>query len=502
MYSVLLVDDEENVLKILKTTIQWQGLGVEQVFTAHDGLEALTLLARQKIDLLMTDIKMPNLDGINLIRKVKNLYPDVRCILLTAYGEFEYAKEAIKLGVENYLLKPVARDEVEQTIQKALDNLYSRRSNGESLLRENILRRWVAGTITEEELGERAVVLGLNLYLPRYGIVCFVKRTKDNAKEFRTYCKELLSVQHEVYSFWDEKGRYIFIVGGRELDAGEMAAQLQSAAEKHEMSGKVNISLGTPVSEVGTLHVSYQMACDCVELSDLKNSGIILQNPYLEQGFDADYLTEEVRFLLFSEEEQIRITGCRHLGIKLYQTAENGDTEKALIRLLGICMRVLSTEFPLQENLQDEVFGLKWSGGRLGREEFTVQVNEILEGVRRIFDRCLAQYTPIVQLAMRYVRTGVMEGAGISVKEFCAQNGMNPSYLGHLYKKETGLFFNDYLMKCRLNRSIILLRNPNNKIKDIAEAVGFMSASYFVKCFRENKGVSPTKYRMGISDNE
>ena len=79
---------------------------------------------------------------------------------------------------------------------------------------------------------------------------------------------------------------------------------------------------------------------------------------------------------------------------------------------------------------------------------------------------------------------------------------MNPAYLGHIYKKETGIFFNDYLTRCRINRSVILLRNPNYRIKDIAEKVGFASASYYVKCFREMKGISPARYRMGIMDEK
>lgn len=498
---MLLVDDEENVLEILKTTIQWQELGVDKVFTARDGQDALEVLQKQSIDLLITDIKMPRMDGINLIRKVKNLYPEIRCILLTAYGEFEYAKEAINFGVENYLLKPVAKDEVEQTVRKALDNLYGKRRNGQDLLWGNILRRWTAGTIAEEELSERALVLGLNLYLPEYCVVCFVKKTEDNAGDFRGSCVEALAKQFEVYPFWDEKGRYILIVGGRQLNTDEMAKQLLVLADHYEIEGKISISFGTPVSDASSLHLSYQMACDSVELSDLNHSGIVLQNDYLSQGFDADYLVEEVRFLFFSNEEQMRNNGYKHLGMKLYQAVEKGETDKALVRLLGICIRVLLTEFPLWEDLQEKVYGTRWDIVKeQPKESFIREVEKILCRVQQIFEEYFAGYSPIVQLAIKYVRSGVMEGSGGSVKEFCSKNGMNPAYLGHLYKKETGFFFNDYLTQCRINRSVILLRNPNNKIKDIAEAVGFTSASYYVKCFREIKGVSPTKYRIGIEE--
>lgn len=499
MYRALLVDDEENVLQTLKTTIQWQELGVEIPFTAHDGIEALELLQSRSIDILVTDIKMPRLDGINLIRKVKDLYPHIRCILLTAYGEFEYAKEAISLGVENYLLKPIVRGEVEQTVRKALDNLYEKRQNGERLLRENILRRWVEGAITEEELSERAAVLHLNLYLPEYCVVCLIKRTQEPIGNFGADCGEALARRFEVYPFWDQRGRYIMIVGGRELDTDGMARQILDLVAEYRIGGKIGISFGAPVTEAGSLFISYQMACDCVELSDLGQADIVLHNDYLGQGFDADYLAEEIRFLFFSEDEQARGNGYKHLGLKLCRASKEEETEKTMTRLLGICMRVLTTEFPLQDGLQSKVYGIKAKkGSSRSKESAMTEAVEVLCQVQDLFEDCFGQYSPIVQLAVKYVQNSVMEGNGGSVKEFCARNGMNPAYLGHIFKKETGMFFNDYLAQCRINRSVILLRNPNKKIKDIAEQVGFTSVSYFVKCFREKKGVSPAKYRMGI----
>lgn len=497
MYRVLLVDDEENVLEILKKTIQWQEMGVEQLFTAADGQQALEVLEKYSIDLLVSDIKMPRMDGISLIRKVKSFYPHIRCILLTAYGEFEYARQAISLGVENYLLKPVAKEEVEQTIQKALDNLYRQRNNGESLLRENILRRWIGGSIAEEELSERAVVLGLNLYLPQYCVVCFVNKTEDSLKEFRKNCVEHLKASYEVYPFWDEKGRYVMILGGRDLDAEKIADCILQIAQQYDLEGKISISCGTPV-EASALHFSYQTACDCVELSNLTTSGLLLRTDYNSQGFDADYLVEELRFLFFENDDLIRGNGYSHLGIKLFQMVKNEETDKMLVRLLGICLRVLITEFPELDKLQERVFGEKWKiEANQPKEVFVNEVRKVLVFVQHIFEENFMDYSPIVQLAVKYIRTGVLEGKGGSVKEFCAKNGMNPAYLGHIYKKETGFFFNDYLTQCRINRSVILLRNPNNKIKDIAEQVGFTSASYYVKCFREAKGVAPTKYRIG-----
>ena len=184
MYSVLLVDDEESVLSALKDSIGWQELGVDTLLTASNGRAALDLFESGQIDLLVTDICMPVMDGMELIRNVRRLRPETHCVLLTAYGEFEYAKEAIRLGVDNYLLKPMARDEMIQTIQTALDNVYKRRSNSRTLLQENVLRRWASGTISGEELSERAAVLGINLYQPVYCAVCMRKRAMEAPPRF------------------------------------------------------------------------------------------------------------------------------------------------------------------------------------------------------------------------------------------------------------------------------------------------------------------------------
>lgn len=500
MHHILLVDDEENVLEILKKTISWQEFGVETVLTAHDGQQALETLAIQPIDLLITDIKMPVLDGIRLIEQVKLLYPHIRCILLSAYGEFEYAKQAIHLGVENYLLKPVAKEELEQTIQKSLANLYLSGINDKHLFRENILHRWVCGSISGEELSEKALVLGLNLYLPEYCIVCIAKKSKDIISSFQTACVSMLAENLEVYPFWDEKGRYILIIGGQQLNTDSLAVQLSKLAESYNLEETICISFGIPC-DGESLQLSYKIACDAIELSDISQAGLILKNDYDNPGSDVDWLVEEVRFLFWNNDKKTRLNGYNHLAHKLHRGIKHGETDKALTHLLIICMKVLVSEFPLRNDLQKKVYEQKWNiRNNMSQEMFASEATKILNTVQTIFSECYEAYSPIIQLAIKYAVNGVLEGSGGSVKEFCALTDMNSAYLGHIFKKETGIFFKDYLSQCRINRSIILLKNPNNKIKDIAEKVGFMSVSYYVKCFRETKGVSPTRYRMSVKE--
>ena len=304
---------------------------------------------------------------------------------------------------------------------------------------------------------------------------------------------------YEIYHFWDEKGKYVLILGGRGIDTQKIKDMVFLIASEQQVQEKVRVSVGSVVFETGNLHLSYQMACDVAELSDLSSSGVILHTEEAFERFDMDWLVEEVRFLFFTDEPSVKDSGYEHFAIKVYQSITKGTLEnKVLVWVLQICMKVLVTEFPLQGNFQQQIFGREWNLGTQDKKEFIASMKLLFCEIQEIFDCCFNDYSPIVQLAIAYIRNSVMSGDCVSIKEFCAEKRMNSAYLGHIFKKETGFFFNDYLNQCRINRSIVLLRNPNRKIKDIALDVGFTSASYYVKCFRECKGVSPTKYRIGV----
>lgn len=496
MYTILLVDDEESVLDVLRSSVNWQELGVETLLTASDGIMALEQFEHASIDLLIADIRMPRMDGLTLIRRVRELSPETHCILLTAYGEFEYAKEAINLGVENYLLKPIIRDEIEMNVQNALNNIYQKRHSSDQLLMENTLRRWTQGNIGSEELSDRAVVLGINLYRAAYCVVCMVKKNKTSMKPLRDACVEALSASFDVNGFWDEKERYVMIVGGRELVSENLTECVWQAVKAAGGEGNVAVAIGAPVSEPEVLHLSYQIAVDAIELSDPQDSSGVLSVPVNSNGFQSDLLSGEVQILLFEKEEEIRVNGYRHLAMKMCRQNWSEESGRRLVRA---CIQVLVKEFPGQKELPERIYR-EAAPGKWPEEAEAVkeEILVLFHKVHGIFMECMEQRSPIVQRTIYYIRDGVFNGEGISLRDFCTRFGMNPSYLGHIFKMETGLFFNDYLMRCRIERSIVLLRNPNRKIKDIAEDVGFAYASYYIKCFRSYKGISPTMYRQEL----
>lgn len=494
MYTVLLADDEESVLDILRTGVNWQELGVEVLLTAQDGSAALELFEKNTIDLLITDIRMPGMNGMELIEAVSSISPDTHCILLTAYSEFGYAQRAIRLGVENYLLKPIVKEEIEQTTRNALNNIYQNRHHKDNTLRDNTLRRWAMGNITEEELSERAAVLGINLYQSAYCAVCLASKDKQPITQFRTACIKALSPQYDVNYFWDEKGHVVLILGGHSIDPDGISEICKAAAAQTNATDFAAVALGDPVAEAEALHSSYQVAADSIELSDLKNSGLILSVGNARGGFRLDLMAEELRTLFFMQSDADRTNGYRHIAHKLCEKKQ--WEANSGVELTRACIQMLVEEFPNKKGIPEKIYRaapVEWPTESAQAEQ---AILDFLPCVRELFAEYFGELNPTVQRTVYFIRDTVLNGESCSLKEFCAKIGMHPAYLGHLFKTETGFFFNDYLMQCRIERSVVLLRNPNRIIKDIAEAVGFAYASYFVRCFRASKGVSPSTYRQ------
>ena len=493
MYTVLLIDDESSILEALSTEIHWQQLGVGTVLTAADGIQALEIMSRQAVNLLITDIQMPHMDGLTLIREVRTLYPDTHCILLTAYGEFEYARQAIQLGVENFLLKPLNREEMEETIEKALDNIYASRKISKELFRNNILLRWVNGTIHDEELSERASLINVNLYLPEYCVVCISK--KQPSLSLSNYCRACvaqLSPEYEVHHFRDDRNRHILIIGGSKIVLPQLLNCFTKEAAKIELNRYIAIAVGNTVQNTDNLPESYQSACTQIESIDKALSEMIILTP--DQYPDENKLIQELITIFHQQNEETRYSEYHDLTERLYQECIKSSSQKVITMLTQSLFRLFSQEFSNRPDALEQLYSrMRLSVPDSDRDLFTAAVIELLEYSFLLFNYYFKQYSPIIQSAISYIHTYYAQD--VSIRQFCIKNKMSTAYLGYLFKKETGMFFNNYLVQYRICCSIRLLLDTDQKITDIAQNTGFSSTNYYISCFKKQTGLSPNKYR-------
>lgn len=497
MYTVLLVDDEVSVLNSLSREINWPQFGIETILKASDGQSALEQFRTTRIDLLITDIKMPLMDGLELLRTVRREYPYTRCVLLTAYSEFEYAREALKLGVENYILKPLKSPELEETIEKALDNIYHRRGNAALLFRENILLRWAGGSISAEELAERANILDINIYLSSYCVVIIREKKRGvPLARFAESCSSVLDSRFELYQLMDDKGRFVFIIGNNEIDISFLKKVFMAAAEKLNVKTGLTIAIGFTVQEGTELPASYNAASELLE-SSVGETVLIAQNR--QMSAENSPLTENIRALFHEDDRNLRKEGFKKLILELYGTSGVSAGEKAAVHLSRSIMRAFTLEFPgedeslerLRERLR--LFSLPGAG-----DDFISKTTDLFDYVNTLYQYHFERLNTVVQTAITYIHKHYTEG--LSIKIFCFRRKLSTPYVGYLFKKETGMFFNNYLNQFRIGKAIELLDRTDYSINEIAEKTGFSSVSYFISCFRRKTGISPVKYRETIDE--
>lgn len=494
MYTVLLTDDEQAVLDALISGISWSQLGVDNLLTASDGIAALQIMKNTHVDLLISDIRMPHMDGLELLRQVRTQFPDTHCILLTAYGEFEYARSALQMGVENYLLKPFQQEEMEKTIEKALDNLYVSRQNSEQLFRNNILSRWVNDSISSEELGERVSLLNINIYLNTYCVICIRKRKKAcSASAYGNNCLQILGPEYEAYPFWDNKGRYVMILGGNKLSITQLKEVFSTSALETRYQDAFFISIGSIVSSSEQVGQSYQTSCNLLETSDCTNGCISVFAPDNEAIPANDALLQVLHTLFHQEDAIQREKSYQELASKMLQKGTN--TQTVFSHLARSLSQLFEQEFPNKPGLQKEIYGRihLFAAAPLSPNGAAIAIRNLLEYSYLMFRYYFEQLSPVIQHAIGYIHKHYMES--LSIKEFCAKSKMSTAYLGYLFKKETGMFFNNYLTQYRICSALQLLSETDLQINDIAKKLGFSSTSYFISCFKKQVGLSPIKYR-------
>lgn len=498
MYTVLLVDDEDDVLKNLVNAIDWPVYGIGKVLTARDGLRACEILRCHSVDLLITDIRMPNMDGIQLIRHVFEASPHIRCILLSSYGDFQYAKEAISLGVENYLLKPVNADELDNSIRKALDNLSMQKHVMRSLFAENILYRWLTDDISSDELSTRAKHIGLNIYFRNYCVVVIKALKRAPMSQFLSAFYSSAQPTCDIYRFVNYEGHHVSIFGSHAVTQQQIADALMRSAKEFPQIA-FHAAIGNIVENYEAAHQSYQSALDCLYANSFSSpQGVCLASEKIDVSLTSLHINAIVEYLKDAK------TGSTALSLfrSTFASLQNCSLSElnSFINILTVRLALqLSASGLIGTQEKDNVTSYIYHFGEMPSEQNLLSWFEnILSVCQALILKHAQQLNPTIILAMQYIADHHAEY--VSIKDFCNRHNMNASYLGLLFKKETGIYFKDYINQIRISHAIHLIKHSDLKIMDICKTVGFANTSYFILCFKKQTGLSPTQYKQMLNE--
>lgn len=501
MYKVMLVDDEKLILQGIKNIINWSDLGQEVVHLAETGIEALEKFEHEPVDIVITDINMPGLTGLELIKSIKKLNKEVKFIILSGYDEFSYAKEAIKYGVENYILKPVNEDELEEALIEVGNKIKEKKRKENNIFDKNRkLMRFLHGSINEEELKKMKDILNISFDDENYTVSSILLNNRDfeQADTLINVIKE--NTNHGYELIFKFNGEIILINSWNKYKSEEEIKQyyinIRESLEK-VIEEEAFISIGVTVDKIEKIKDSYD------SLNNMKK--YVLTYGYGVCICKDDITSMKEKKISFSKEIEvlnklIMERDMEKIEIYISKIFDNKSLNPQNIYDLSIKILLLinkiSEEFKYdnvyykEKSLSDVIITLCSESDRENIIKFLV--TNIYE-LTKVMNSNNIKYSPIIQQVVNYVNDKYYEE--LSLKTLSQKYNINSSYLGQIFNKEIGYSFSEYLNKVKNMKAKELILNTNMKINDIAKEVGYFDTSYFYRKFKKYYGVSPSTLR-------
>jgi two-component system response regulator YesN len=527
VYKVFLVDDEIVVREGIRNSIQWDQTPYRLVGEAADGEMALSIMKDLKPDILVTDIKMAFLDGLKLSRIMKKIQPWLKIIIISGHDEFQFARDAISIGVEEYLLKPVTAADMLASLDKvallieeekkkssSLENLQKLVQSSADLMRDRWLHDLVIGVQKPEEAIEKGRALGVDLiahgYLAAVIEVSCPAGDSDGLSAVRAKLQSFAARQDDVIIFPQSSCSHVLILKDTGREALYETAYTLGQALKYEIERdtdcQVAIGIGTPAERIGQLPGSYAHAETVRNHMAQTGQRLIIGYNDLESLsdidfalFDGDPIAERLKYARSSDIDDI-IT--RYIDV--YDTSQ---TRGSMIRyyLIGDLMMSASKIIEELGGEMKTVIPSALKGKKIldiigTPGKFRDEVRSILEAVINFREsRVKGKHHTVIEKARQYIATHFAD-PDISLHSVAAEVNFSPNHFSTVFSQEKGETFIEYLTAVRIEKSKELLMSTQMRSADIAYEVGFGDPHYFSFIFKKTTGMSPREFRSGIQN--
>lgn len=520
MYKVLLADDEVLDLEGMLAFIPWPELGLEVAGAASSGFAACEVLEREAVDILVTDIRMPNMSGIELAKRAREKRRDVRVIFVSGHRDFQYAKQAMELHAHGYVLKPMDDKELVEALRGVIDDLDADRRQRE---REETFRQLVPIARNEYLLrllenapdaaaDEGALSGACRLDGLRWPARVALVEIDDYSWKLNPYAeperKRLLGRYRETLSgFLRERGigdccrigehRVALLLGA---DAGNESIEplIRRIAEAYPFT--ITAGIGRAAGNPSELHVSYREAALALDRKMLRGKSrlIVYEEEPGEDAANLHGLDERLEALLRA------MAGYDLVGIHdglsdVFAMASRFGSKLTIQRFAMYAVMKLS-EFMrgMGEDLY-QLLGLEFRNlDRMLQFETIAEIESWLRGKAFELSETLhgkrqSKNAKLVQEVVAFVRERLHES--VTLREAAERFSFSPNHLGVLFKEETGSNFSDYVIQLRMETAQRLLADTRLKIYEVADRVGYRYLPYFSRQFKETTGMTPLEYR-------
>lgn len=525
MIKVIIADDENLICRLVQALADWDALGMEVAGTAENGLEALELVKTVKPDILITDIRMPGCDGLELIRQAKELQPQLEVVIISGYAHFEYAQTAIKYGVGNYLLKPIQKEELMDTLGKMKERcegglsskadkalLYQNSERDLTSLRNSLVKDLLlpsTSPLSEEILRDtyhfmakenayQAVLLKMDCDIRGMNGAPYEILKEKTSEVFENSLSEVCPEYHLYFQDYTGYAILNYDIENKAEVRKKLRVCLNLLEAQKSLYGPVEFSLsvGAVVQDCAKLKDSLEEAKEVIKERLVEGPGRLLEGIPESSGVEKQNLMDKY------------MKAAEH-AIEMLSEEEASNACKALYEEMAEAHNICGRE----------MFDLVVSAGHLFIARCAVGN---IEGIRQEFDyhcrQCCGAKELFTQLkemqiavlnesgelrrneegrpirqAKQYVQQHFSEP--ITLEEVCDAVGFSASYFSVLFKKETGEGFAKYLIKVRMDEAKRLLRETNLPVVEICERVGYSDRKHFTRTFNKTAGLNPAEYR-------
>ena len=534
MLKVFLVEDEFVMREGIKNNIDWNSHGYEFCGEASDGELAFPMIQKLNPDIVITDIKMPFMDGLELSRLIKKELPFTEIIILSGYEEFEYAKEAIKIGVSQYLTKPINGEELLREVDLLAEKISEKRKEREirekyvremeeNFLgeRKNLFQYLVTGSKSMSELLEISDKLNIDLSAIWYRVALVKIQSMNHARD--EYSNSLVQIEQKLKAIDADRGLLVF---DRNLEGQALIFKADSREEldkiQNDYLGKMRdllgdytqiryfVGIGMPVNRLSELPSSFEQASHAfahrylVKESCIWNYEEMEQNVYHDEEFnisnvnpkqlDRSKLREFLKFgdkeeVIYFVEEYFKDLGPNAMKSNMFRQYIILDAYFCVVDFLDILQ--------LQK---DELEPLDITSGILQSEETAINyVIRIIEKALELREKTASnRYGSIVDEVMKYIDKNYAD-EDLSLNVLASHVNFSPNHLSMVFSQQTGKTFIKYLTDFRMSKAKELLRCTGKRSSEISLEVGYKDPHYFSYLFKKTQGMTPTQYRGGKS---
>ncbi|MFD0717167.1 response regulator [Paenibacillus sp. GCM10027626] len=516
----MLVDDEPIILQNLQTVVPWESLEIEVAAVATNGQKALEIAEQIRPDLILSDIRMPKMDGIDFLRQLRELDIECEVVMLTGYGEFEYARSVMRHGVRNYLLKPIDYEELQRVVAQTAAEIRQRKSlnHAERRTKDTALNLAYEKMLTEALVGtfDPAVqamlaadgmdVADASFHFWLADIDSFangsVVLSKAERKVWNFAVRNVMeeTLRENARSFillQLREGEYCIFIADPDGEEGwtrQVSAQVQHSIRQYT---KQQVSIAYQLNRVSLdeLHETYRNLQLTLRMTpDRQQTLVAAETPETKDCLNVSMwkdMEEVVSALKRMKRDELE-EAWGGLGRRINELAE--QSQLRAVRMLSYLNLYVIRELEDMKLLDDAEKQNLWA-----RMETERTLEELLEDIRLLLSKCLEASLKrkpgdvLMLRAKEYIERHIADDIGID--ELAEVLGISSSYFSLLFKQHFGVTFVEHITRQRIELAQSLLAFSDNSVANIGKQVGYQERRYFTKVFQKYVGLTPSEYR-------